>query len=245
MLKQLSRYMSKDKLRYFSNGIFYSKLNYCLPVFGNIFGLDKYKEENRRYFSFTVKDNNNLQVIQNKLNKLLLDAEYNTPTADLLHQTGSLSIHQMIAYHTAVSTYKIIKSGKPSYIAAKLKVKQMNQNTRQGAGTVTRPGYKRNIAREGFIYRGATIFNKLDKCLGKEPKLQKFKDGVKEWVKNHIPIRPTQLFQSIAEGPQTNQPPPPPPEPPPPAEVGHNLITRYFLPVNLKQSDAYPVHCGW
>ena len=60
MLKQLSKYMSKEKLKYFSNGIFYSKLNYCLPVFGNIFGLNNYKEENRRYFSFTVKDNNNL-----------------------------------------------------------------------------------------------------------------------------------------------------------------------------------------
>ena len=75
MLKRLSKYMSKEKLRYFSSGIFFSKLNYCLPVFGRIFGLDKYKEENRRYFSFTVKDNHNLQVLQNKLNKLLLNAE--------------------------------------------------------------------------------------------------------------------------------------------------------------------------
>ena len=98
MLKRLSKYMSKEKLRYFSSGIFYSKLNYCLPVFGNIFGLDKYKEENRRYFSFTVKDNHNLQVLQNKLNKLLLNAQYNTSTADLLQQTDSLSIHQMVAY---------------------------------------------------------------------------------------------------------------------------------------------------
>ena len=51
MLNRLSRYMSKEKLKYFSNGIFYSKLNYCLPVFGNIFGLDNYKQENRRFFS--------------------------------------------------------------------------------------------------------------------------------------------------------------------------------------------------
>ena len=72
MLRKLSKFMSKEKLSYFSSGIFYSKLSYCLPVFVNIFGLDTYKEENRRYFSFTVKDNNNLQVLQNKLNKLLL-----------------------------------------------------------------------------------------------------------------------------------------------------------------------------
>jgi hypothetical protein len=81
MLKRLFKYTSKEKPRYFSSGIFYSKLNYCLPVFGNIFGLDKYKEENRRYFSFTVKGHHKLQVLQNKLNKLLLNAEYNTPTS--------------------------------------------------------------------------------------------------------------------------------------------------------------------
>ena len=103
-----------------------------MPVFGNIFGLDNYKEENRRYFSFTTKDNNNLQVLQNKLNKLLLIADYNTSTADLLHQTGSLSVHQMVAYQTAVATYKIVKSGKPTYIAEKMQARQMKLNIRQG-----------------------------------------------------------------------------------------------------------------
>ena len=123
MLKRLSRYMSIEKLKYFSSGIFYSKLNYCLPVFGNIFGLEKYKDENRIYFSFTMKDNNNIQVLQNKLNRLLLNADYTTPTSELLDQTGSLSVHQMTAYHTALTTHKIIQSGKPSYIAEKFKIR--------------------------------------------------------------------------------------------------------------------------
>ena len=147
MLKRLSRYMSIEKLKYFSSWIFYSKLNYCLPVFGNIFGLDKYKDENRIYFSFTMTDNNNIQVLQNKLNRLLLNADYTTPTSELLDQTGSLSVHQMTAYHTALTTHKIIQSGKPSYIAEKFKVRNMNQNTKQGAGTLVPPSYSRNIPR--------------------------------------------------------------------------------------------------
>ena len=150
MLKRLSRYMSKEKLKYFSSGIFYSKLNYCLPVFGNIFGLDRYKEENRNYFSFTMKDNNNIQVLQNKLNRLLLNADYTTPTSELLDQTGSLSVHQMIAYHTAITTHKIIKSGKPSYIADKFKMRNMNQNIRQGAGTLVPPATPIIFQENGF-----------------------------------------------------------------------------------------------
>ena len=154
MLKRLARFISKEKLKYFSSGIFYSKFSYCLPVFGNIFGLDTYKEENRRYYSFTVKDCLNLQVLQNKLNKLLTKSEYNTPTAELLDQTGSLPIHQMIAYQTAVTAYKVVQSGKPVYIASKVKVRETTSNTRQWAGYIQPPPYRLNIPREGFIYRG-------------------------------------------------------------------------------------------
>ena len=97
VMKQLSKYMSKEKLMFFASGIFYSKLIYCLPVFGNVFGLGQYREEDTRYTSFTKEDNNRLQILQNKLNRLILGAEPRTPTAQLLQDTGSLSIQQRIA----------------------------------------------------------------------------------------------------------------------------------------------------
>ena len=137
----------------------------------------------------------------------------------------------MIAYQTAVSTFKIIKSGKPTYIAMKMKDRQLNMATRQGASTVSVPGYKLNIAREGFIYRGATIFNKLDVTIRTESKLSKFKLGVKKWVKKNIPIKPRPAFQSIAS--VQYQPPPPPPEPPPPQgpPTPQRTILDYFTQV--------------
>ena len=46
-------------MKLFASGIFYSKLSYCLPVFGNVFGLSRYKEEDTRYTSYTKEDNNN------------------------------------------------------------------------------------------------------------------------------------------------------------------------------------------
>ena len=121
MVKMLSKYMNKTRLKEFICGMFYSKLSYCLPVFGNVFGMEKYKEQNRRYMSFTVKDNNRLQILQNKVNRLLLDADPLTPTADLLQLTNSLSIHQMTAYQTAVLVHKVVQSGKPGHIADKMR----------------------------------------------------------------------------------------------------------------------------
>ena len=120
ILKKLSTRMSKKRLRLFAFGIFYSKLNYCLPVIGNVFGLEQYKEENNMYTSYTMGDNHTLQVLQNKLNRLLTGSQYNTPTIELLQQTDSLSIQQMIAFQTIVMTFKILKSKKPSYLSRKI-----------------------------------------------------------------------------------------------------------------------------
>ena len=61
-------------------------------------GLEQYKEENTRYQSYTVKDNNKLQVLQNNLNRVPLNARYDTLTEVLLRDSNSLSVQQMIAY---------------------------------------------------------------------------------------------------------------------------------------------------
>ena len=63
MLKTISKYMPKKNLKNFVSGLFYSVMSYCLPVFGNVFGLEKYKETNSRYTSFTVSDNNQIQML--------------------------------------------------------------------------------------------------------------------------------------------------------------------------------------
>ena len=131
--------MSNERLKMFASGIFYSKLSYYLPMFGNVFGLDVYKEENNKYTSFTTSDNNKLQVLQNSLNRLLTGADYNTPTTELLDQTNSLSIQQMVAFQTMVMTYKITRSKKPTYLAKKMQSRSNQTNLRGRSGRVLQP----------------------------------------------------------------------------------------------------------
>ena len=59
MLKRISRkYIPKKRLKNFVRGIFYSKYNYCLSVFGNVFGLKSYKESKNRHTSFMQGQSN-------------------------------------------------------------------------------------------------------------------------------------------------------------------------------------------
>ena len=66
-LKRLSKYMSTERLKMMVSGIFYSKLMYCLPVIGNVHGLDIYRDSKGRSAGMTVTDCNKLQVLQNRV----------------------------------------------------------------------------------------------------------------------------------------------------------------------------------
>ena len=90
MIKRMSRHMDRKNLSFFASGIFYSKLSYCLPLFGNVFGLEQYSDQNTKYQSYTVKDNNVLQVLQNNLNRVLLGIRNDTPKEVLLNESKSL-----------------------------------------------------------------------------------------------------------------------------------------------------------
>ena len=188
MIMKLSKFMTKEKLNAFVNGMFYSKLSYCLQVFGNVFELEKYKETSSRYTSYTRRDNHHLQVLQNKMNRFLVNAKKDTPTTELLRRTDTLSVQQLIAYQTAMSVYKILRTGKPSYLAKKLTM--TTRSLRGNQGNINQGRKSLSISKEGFLYRGALLFNSLEADVRREPKLERFKELLKKWIKDKIPAKP-------------------------------------------------------
>ena len=160
MLRRMAKYMRKENLKFFADGMFYSKMIYCLPVFGNVFCMEEYKEENSRHQSFTVKDNQRLQVLQNNLNRLLLNARYDTSTEDLLKQSNSLSVQQLIAYHTAILAQKVVNVGKPSYLKDKFQVKNLGMNLRGNYGSI-----KQKNAATADIYIASLLLVYLHTCI--------------------------------------------------------------------------------
>ena len=53
------------------------------------------------------------------------------------------------------------------------------------------PKYKLGILREGFLYRAATILNMMEENVRNETNIENFKLGAKDWVREHIQIKPT------------------------------------------------------
>ena len=56
MLKRLAKVMPENKFRNVSQGIFTSKLIYCIQLFGNVWGVPSLDENQRRFSAFTKGD---------------------------------------------------------------------------------------------------------------------------------------------------------------------------------------------
>ena len=122
---------------------------------------------------------------------MLTGEDFRTPTQILLQKTNTLSVQQMIAYHTLTMTYKILHSLKPTYLSNKIK---FNHNT--GISTrgrkfeLSNTNYKMNQCREGFVHRAITLFNRLDEHIKTANRLQVFKNEARKWVLENIQIKP-------------------------------------------------------
>ena len=193
ILRKLSKVASKKKLKMIAEGLFYSKLSYCLPLFSNIWGLDHYKVGGSRSMSITKEDNRKLQVLQNQVARLMLNkrdlkGKVNMPTKELLDLTGDLSIHQLGALRTVTLTKKIMLTQKPVYLAQRLQLANYT-GTRSGT-SLTQEKTTLRLVREGFIYRGTKLFNLLPDSLKFENNVKLFKKNVKKWIKQNIPVKP-------------------------------------------------------
>ena len=194
ILRRLSKFVNTSRLKLFAEGMFYSKLSYCLPVFGNVFGLDGHKDTTTRYSSFTKKDNRRLQVLQNSIMILLTGSPRGTPTTTLLKNTSSLSVQQLVASQTLVMEHKVIHTARPAYLAARLKVKKEEDGRRVQAksqGMLDAPNLKLTISKEDFIARGVKLFNILPPHIRTEPILPNFRSMMRKWIIENIPARPT------------------------------------------------------
>ena len=140
----------------------------------------------------TSQDIDKLQVLQNNVNRIISGAPSRTPTEDLLRDTDSLSVMQLMALYTVMLVRRVTNSGKPKYLANRLKFEEEDRNTRRAwsGPKIALPVCRLESSKSGFIYRGASLFNSLPVSVRNERKLKPFKNGARKWIKENISIRP-------------------------------------------------------
>ena len=180
--------MPRDRFRQIANGLFNSRLLFCLQVFGNILGLATNDESTRRFSAFTKNDNRKLQVLQNQVLRMMTGLSPDTPTTRLLHDANSLSVHQLTAFTTLLSAQKAMFNDSPEYLARKLDITENNIPLRNT--NILRVRAELTLTRGGFFYRAALLWNQLPDGLRSRLPPDLFKEKVKNWVKANILAKP-------------------------------------------------------
>ena len=170
---------------------FFSKMLYCLPLFSNCWGVETMQEGVIRRNSFTQANLRALQILQNKVLRLLTGHSYDTHIKTLLKDSEMMSVNQMIAFSTINTTFKIKKSGKPVYLVKRLgfdrnaPIHRPFRNPQQ-----INIDYTLNTSREGFVYSAAKLWSSLPISLKSELIDKSFKKDLKVWIHDNIPSLP-------------------------------------------------------
>lgn len=188
MIWKLSKMMPKERLKVITEGIFFSILNYCIEIYGNVWGLATYDDENRNSIAFTKDDNMKLQIIVNKVLRATTGLERDAPITELLKQSGQLSVHQRTALYTLTSVHKATQQKKPVYSYFRLQANPTQVNVRTIARS--RVDCKLSISRGSFYYRGCKLYNSIPESLIQSIDQTAFKKGAKQWVLLNIPALP-------------------------------------------------------
>ena len=78
-----------------------------------------------------------MQIIQNKVARVVTKLDWSTSTAVLLNQVCWLSVNQLIFYHSVLQIYKVNKAQTPKYLDSMFSWTYI-YNTRQAVGGVIR-----------------------------------------------------------------------------------------------------------
>ena len=88
--------------------------------------------------------------------------------------------------------HKVTHKGEPRYLAERLSTGDRGREGVQPQRHVhdIRVNFNLGVAREGFMYRGAKLWNLLPVTLRCDKRISRFKTQSKIWIKKNIPALP-------------------------------------------------------
>ena len=107
---------------------------------------------------------NSLQILQNKLARVLLSADIRTPISDMMNTLCWNKLNDRWNKQLLVIVFKCLQHKAPSYLSLQFTFTSSihTQCTRsQSCNTLVLPSWNNNQGKRTFYYRGASKWNKL------------------------------------------------------------------------------------
>ena len=184
MLRRLRNHIPDNRFKMIVSGIWTSKLLYGISVWGSVWGIPGRPEE--KSINMTKADMRKLQVLQNSTLRLILKERYDKPTVELLSESKSLSVNQLVAFNMLSQVFKVKESQLPVYHHNRL-FGHLNRDQ-----NVTRSisiSYKLCQSRESFFHFSSSLWNATPPAVRNSLNLASFKTNARKWVLSNIPSK--------------------------------------------------------
>ena len=124
--------------------------DYCSPVWSN----------------FTANHHNELQILQNKLARVLLHADIRTPVDKMMEDLNWTKLQSRWDNQLIITVFKCLKGIAPKYISSNLTFTHATHTksicTRsQSSNTLDVPSWNISAGKRTFQYRAAAVWNRL------------------------------------------------------------------------------------
>ena len=162
LIKYSKKYLPSDMLNKMYRGIVEPHLSYCCFVWGCC------SESNIHV----------LQKIQNRAAKIVTSSPYDPPATPMIESLGWSTISDLIRKETATQTYKSLNSLALNYLK-KFFAKYSDERKRFLRSSETdlkMPLLKTTSGQRAFSYRGAKLWNSLERATKLAPSLKTFKE---------------------------------------------------------------------
>ena len=131
-----------------------------------------------------------LQILQNSALRLLLRKPRETPVRALLKESKQLSVHQLVAYHTATQTFKVYKNQEPRYHHDRLFGAITYERTRSATNMEARVDFELSLCRKSFFYQASHLWSSLPLHIKTAGTIEQFKRVLKPWILSNIMEKP-------------------------------------------------------
>ena len=148
VIRRVQCYLPSNTANLLAKAMVFPHFDYCSPVWSN----------------FTTGHHNNLQILQNKLARVLLHADIRTPIDKMMEELIWLKLDDRWKCQLFVVTFKCLKEIAPVYTSSYVTFTYSTHNrfTRnQSSNTLFIPSWNITAGKRTFQYKAATNWNKL------------------------------------------------------------------------------------
>lgn len=169
LLKQLSYYVPTSVQKIYYQGYILPLIDYGSNTWGTTYNMNIER----------------LNKLQKRAARIILKADYTTPSTDMFQQLGWMSVDRRLKYNKAVLTYKALNDLTPTYISELLKptAHTCNRVLRSHVnGTLTVPRSNTTLYDGSFSCSAPKLWNSLPNSVRSATSLNVFKKSLKEYI---------------------------------------------------------------